>query len=257
MSNFRLRGFECCACCPVAPMLASAVAVIMAEQDPTRTIAAEQLVFSGPLLLACLAGLYSERAVFDTGLEGKMLAGTFAAPRRPRLQARPGSAWAPPWPPPWIFRAGARFRLDHPSRRPDRPRCRHQFHRCRLHIILGQAWFPAGRARGRSPKTRASRRSFCPARSGAPRAGARAGLFRADLGPLAAGLCRVPMVPFTWLVLFRTRFGLRLRSVGENPAAVGATGISVTCLRYRAASSPAFWRARPARTCHSPRMPAS
>lgn len=116
---------------------------------------------------------------------------------------------------------------------------------------------PAGRARGRSPKTRASRRSFCPARSGAPRAGARAGLFRADLGPLAAGLCRVPMVPFTWLVLFRTRFGLRLRSVGENPAAVGATGISVTCLRYRAASSPAFWRARPARTCHSPRMPAS
>lgn len=60
-------------------MLASAVVVIMAEQDPTRTIAAEQLVFSVPLLLACLAGLYSERAgVFDTGLEGKMLAGTFA-----------------------------------------------------------------------------------------------------------------------------------------------------------------------------------
>lgn len=60
-------------------MLASAGAVIMAVQDPTRTIAAEQLVFSGPLLLACLAGLYSERAgVFDTGLEGKMLAGTFA-----------------------------------------------------------------------------------------------------------------------------------------------------------------------------------
>ncbi|ESX61417.1 hypothetical protein X759_35265 [Mesorhizobium sp. LSHC420B00] len=65
------------------------------------------------------------------------------------------------------------------------------------------------------------------------------------------------MVPFTWLVLFRTRFGLRLRAVGENPAAVGTTGISVTCLRYRAASSPAFWRARPARTCHSRRMPAS
>ncbi|MER9132101.1 hypothetical protein [Mesorhizobium sp. M0768] len=54
-------------------MLASAVAVIMAEQDPTRTIAAEQLVFSVPLLLACLAGLYSERTgVFETGLEGKI-----------------------------------------------------------------------------------------------------------------------------------------------------------------------------------------
>ena len=34
---------------------------------------------SVPLLLACLAGLYSERAgIFDIGLEGKMLAGAFA-----------------------------------------------------------------------------------------------------------------------------------------------------------------------------------
>src|SRR5437868_6134684 len=34
---------------------------------------------SVPLLLACLAGLYSERAgIFDIGLEGKMLVGAFA-----------------------------------------------------------------------------------------------------------------------------------------------------------------------------------
>ena len=35
------------------------------------------------------------------------------------------------------------------------------------------------------------------------------------------------MVPLTWWVLFRTRFGLRLRAVGENPAAVDTAGISV------------------------------
>ena len=42
------------------------------------------------------------------------------------------------------------------------------------------------------------------------------------------------MVPLSWWVLFRTRFGLRLRAVGENPAAVDTAGISVTWLRYRA-----------------------
>jgi len=41
-------------------------------------------------------------------------------------------------------------------------------------------------------------------------------------------------VPLTWWVLYRTRFGLRLRAVGENPAAVDTAGISVTWLRYRA-----------------------
>jgi ABC-type uncharacterized transport system permease subunit len=46
---------------------------------------------STPLLLACLAGMYSERAgIFDIGLEGKMLAAAFAAGA---VAAVTGSAW--------------------------------------------------------------------------------------------------------------------------------------------------------------------
>ena len=39
-------------------------------------------------------------------------------------------------------------------------------------------------------------------------------------------------IPLSWYVLYRTRFGLRLRAVGENPAAVDTAGISVIKLRY-------------------------
>src|ERR1044071_7051758 len=46
---------------------------------------------SVPLLLACLAGLYSERTgVFDIGLEGKMLAGAFGAAT---VSVLTGSVW--------------------------------------------------------------------------------------------------------------------------------------------------------------------
>ena len=42
------------------------------------------------------------------------------------------------------------------------------------------------------------------------------------------------LAPITWWVLYKTRFGLRLRAVGENPAAVDTAGISVRALRYGA-----------------------
>ena len=41
-------------------------------------------------------------------------------------------------------------------------------------------------------------------------------------------------VPLSWWVLNRTRFGLRLRAVGENPAAVDTAGVSVVGLRFAA-----------------------
>jgi simple sugar transport system permease protein len=42
------------------------------------------------------------------------------------------------------------------------------------------------------------------------------------------------MVPLAAWFIYRTRFGLRLRAVGENPEAVDTAGISVSGMRYRA-----------------------
>lgn len=42
------------------------------------------------------------------------------------------------------------------------------------------------------------------------------------------------IVPLAWWILYRTNFGLKIRSVGENPEAVDAAGISVPAVRYAA-----------------------
>jgi simple sugar transport system permease protein len=40
------------------------------------------------------------------------------------------------------------------------------------------------------------------------------------------------LVPVSWLIIYRTRIGLELRSVGENPAAADALGLNVFAFRY-------------------------
>jgi simple sugar transport system permease protein len=54
------------------------------------------------------------------------------------------------------------------------------------------------------------------------------------LGHDALVYLALALVPCVWWLLFRTRFGLRLRAVGENPQMVDAAGVSVQRLRYTA-----------------------
>lgn len=49
-----------------------------------------------------------------------------------------------------------------------------------------------------------------------------------------ASILAFALVPVVWYVFYKTPFGLRLRSVGENPAAADAAGVSVKKLRYTA-----------------------
>ncbi|MCC2688795.1 MAG: urea transporter, permease protein UrtB [Rhizobiaceae bacterium] len=191
---------------------------------------------SVPLLLASLAGLYSERAgVFDIGLEGKMLAGAFAGAA---AGAVTGSAWAGMA---TAVLISVGFALVHGfasiTHRGNQivSGVAINFIAAGSTIILGQAWFQQG---GRTPSLGEAARFGAITLPGAD-------LLRGVplLGPVYSELVSghsllvyiaFLAVPFTWWVLFRTRFGLRLRAVGENPAAVDTAGISVAWLRYRA-----------------------
>ncbi|WP_394431134.1 ABC transporter permease [Streptomyces sp. SGAir0957] len=53
-----------------------------------------------------------------------------------------------------------------------------------------------------------------------------------NLSPLT--LIAVALIPFTWWVLWRTAFGLRLRSCGENPVAAESLGVNVIKYKYLA-----------------------
>lgn len=190
-----------------------------------------------PLVLAALGAMFSERSgVVDLGLEGKMLGAAFAAGA---VSATSGSAW---------LGLGAAMAVG-----------------IALALLIGfasitlrgnqviagmaitimvvglgptlaLAWFNMG---GQTPQLDGAAQRF----TGIVWPWARTarehplpGLLYAELlsGHNLIVYFAAVLVPLSAWVLFRTRFGLRVRAVGENPNAVDTAGISVTSLRYRA-----------------------
>ncbi|HRO14487.1 MAG TPA: ABC transporter permease [Paracoccus sp. (in: a-proteobacteria)] len=189
-----------------------------------------------PLLLACLAGLWSERAgVFDIGLEGKMLIAAFASAA---AAAAAGQVWIG-------LAAGiaASLALAGVHGLASITFRGNQlisgvainFLASGLTVLLGQTWFGLG---GRTPALEGAARFGTWHLPGAEalRGIPLIGQFYADVLSGHTPLVYVAMlaVPLTWWVLLRTRFGLRLRAVGENPASVDTAGVSVTRLRWTA-----------------------
>jgi ABC-type uncharacterized transport system permease subunit len=189
-----------------------------------------------PLVLAALGGLFAERSgIVDIGLEGKMLASAFAAAA---TAAVTGSAWAG-------LAAGIAAAVL--------VGLVHGF-ACITHhgnqvvsgmalnitisgltVVLGYAWFHEG---GQTPLLGPGAR-FAPIElPGVAALGAIPGLgliYREVLSGhnLLVYIAAVAVPVVAWIV-YRTRFGLRLRAVGESPGAVDTAGISVSGVRYRA-----------------------
>lgn len=191
---------------------------------------------SAPMLLACLAGLYSERAgVIDIGLEGKLTGAAFAAACGAWLT---GSAWAGMA---FGVAAGVAMALLHGyatiTQRGNQvvSGVAINFLALGLTAQLAHSWFHQG---GSTPPLEPGARFTAITLPGA-KALADVPLLGTLYSHLLSGqtlytYLAFAAVPLTWWLVYRTRFGLRLRAVGENPKAVDVAGISVTWLRYRA-----------------------
>jgi simple sugar transport system permease protein len=189
-----------------------------------------------PLLLACLAGLFSERAgIFDIGLEGKMLMAAMSAGAVAYLT---GSVWI------GLLAAIAGsmlFALVHGvasiTFRGNQliSGVALNFVASGITVLIAQSLFGQG---GRTPPLQGAARfnpidlPFAQELSGVPILGP----FYAEVisGHTILVYVALLLVPLSWWVLYRTRFGLRLRAVGENPASVDTAGVSVVRLRYAA-----------------------
>jgi general nucleoside transport system permease protein len=180
---------------------------------------ASTLRLATPLIFCALAGVMSERAgVIDLGLEGKMLFAAFAA-------AATGVLWGST-----LLAIVMAIAVGMSLSALHGLACvSHSGNQvisgvavniiaAGLTVVLGIAWFSQG---GQTP----------------PVADAVRLKNVADLPILGQNILvyvAIALVFAVWWLLYRTRFGLRLRAVGENPAMVDAAGVSVQGMRYAA-----------------------
>ena len=194
------------------------------------------LRISTPLVFAAMAGLFAERSgVIDFGLEGKMLAAAFVAASGAHVF---GSEW---YGLALAIVCCVALSMLHGfasvTHKGD------QVVSCvainilmiGLTTALAAAWFGQ---QGLTPTLTDDRRffeitlPFTDAVSGVP-----------ILGPIYSDIISghyifvyiaYILVPCVYWIVFKTRFGLRLRAVGENPNAVDTAGINVNLMRYKA-----------------------
>ena len=200
------------------------------------TIIASTLRVSVPLILCALAGVLCERAgVIDLGLEGKMLMTAFATAVVGVSTGSLALALAA------ALAVGLLLSMLHGyacvSHGGDQVvlGMAITMTAAGLTVVLGIAWFAQG---GQTPPVPESVR-LAAWFTGAGEAVAQVpwvgrALALAFFGHNLMVYGALLLVVAVWWLLYRTRFGLRVRASGENPIMVDAAGVSVKLLRYQA-----------------------
>ena len=200
------------------------------------TLLASTLRVSVPLILCALAGTLAERSgVIDLGLEGKMLLSAFAAGSAGAISGSIALALLA------AAVVGVLLSMLHGyacvSRGGDQVvmGMAITMTAAGLTVVLGIAWFQQG---GQTPPLPDAVRlsNWFTGAAKTLQDMPLVGNFLAlgVLGHNAVVYLSLLLVPAIWWLLFRTRFGLRLRAAGENPAMLEAAGVSVVRLRYAA-----------------------
>jgi simple sugar transport system permease protein len=234
-------------------VLLSTVRVVSGADDITSSgTFGAALRLAVPIGLAGLGGLWAERAgIVNIGLEGMLILGTWFG------------AWAGFFYGPWIgvmaaVAAGAlggllhalatvTFGVDHVVSGVAINLLGGGIARYLSSIAYGGDGRPPGSGQTQSPTVDALPTVSLPVLSSGPDLlgdledkgwfllSDLAGILRGLTGDVSLiTLLAVLLVPFSFFVLWRTAFGLRLRSVGENPVAADSLGVAVYRLKYAA-----------------------
>jgi general nucleoside transport system permease protein len=206
------------------------------DQTLVGTVAGSTLRVSVPLILCALAGVLCERSgVIDLGLEGKMLMTAFATATVGVVSGSIVLALAA------AIAVGVALSMLHGyacvTHRGDQVvlGMAITMTAAGLTVVLGIAWFAQGGQTPPLPDAVRLGRWFVGAGEVVgqiPVIGQVLAL--AFFGHNLLVYLTLLLVVAVWWLLYRTRFGLRLRAAGENPNMVDAAGVSVKGLRYQA-----------------------
>ena len=234
-------------------LLLSTVRVVSGAEDITSSgTFGAALRLAVPIGLAGLGGLWAERAgIVNIGLEGMLILGTWFG------------AWAGFYYGPWVgvgaaIAAGAlggllhalatvTFGVDHVVSGVAINLLGGGIARYLSSIAYGGDDRPPGSGQTQSPTVEALPTISLPILSDGPDLLGKledqglfllsdaAGILRGLTGDVSLlTLLAVLLIPFSIFVLWHTAFGLRLRSVGENPVAADSLGVAVYRLKYAA-----------------------